>query len=99
MKTIPLSAVASQTVNVLLGGQNCTIKVFQKSTGLFVDVSVNNVPVVQGVIALNRNLIVRYPYRGFIGDLAFIDTQGAEDPIYTGFGGRFVFMYLEASDL
>lgn len=99
MKTVPLSAIPSQTLNVLLGGQNCTLKVFQKSTGVFVDVSVNNAPIVQGVIGLDRVRIVRYAYRGFIGDLAFIDTQGKNDPDYKGFGTRYFLMYLEASDL
>jgi len=99
MKTVPLSAVPSQTLNVILGGQNCTLKVFQKSTGVFVDVSVNNAPIVHGVIGLDRVRIVRYAYRGFIGDLAFIDTQGKNDPDYKGFGTRYFLMYLEASDL
>ncbi len=99
MKIVPLSSVPSQTLNVILSGQNCTLTVFQKSTGVFVDVSVNNAPIVQGVIGLDRVKIVRYAYHGFIGDLAFIDTQGTSDPDYTGFGTRFFLMYLEASDL
>lgn len=43
-----------------LGGQNCTLKVFQKSTGVFVDVSGNNGPFVQGVILL-RTIPVSVP--------------------------------------
>jgi len=99
MKIVPLTATPSQTLNVLLGGQNCTIKVYQKSAGVYVDLSINNAPVILGVIALNEVRIVRYAYRGFIGDLAFMDKQGSSDPDYTGFGTRFVLMYLEPADL
>lgn len=99
MKIVPLSATPSQTLSVLLGGQNCQINVYQKTTGLYVDLSVNNTPLVQGAIARNAVKIVRHPYVGFIGDLAFLDTQGTSDPVSTGLGARYQFVYLEASDL
>jgi hypothetical protein len=99
MRTIPLAATPSQTLSVLLGGQNCQINVYQKTTGLYVDLSVNNTPLVQGSIARNAVQIVRHPYLGFIGDLAFLDTQGTSDPDYTGLGSRYQFVYLDASDL
>jgi hypothetical protein len=99
MKLIPLSAVPSQNLSSLLGGQNCQIKVYQKTTGLYVDVSVNDAPIVSGVVCRNAVQLVRDAYLGFIGDLVFLDTQGTSDPDYTGLAGRFVFVYLEASDL
>lgn len=45
------------------------------------------------------NLIVRSAYLGFIGDLAFIDTQGTSDPIYAGLGTRFQLVYLFPVDV
>ncbi len=99
MKTIPLQAVPSQTVSVLLGGQNCQIAVYQKSTGLYLDLSVNNAPIVTTVICRDRVRLVRQVYRGFVGDLTFADMQGLSDPDYTGLGGRFLLVYLEAADL
>lgn len=99
MKTIPLQAVPSQTLSVLLGGQNCQIKVCQKSTGLFFDLSINNAPVVQTVMCRDRVKLVRQAYHSFAGDLAFVDTQGRNDPDYTGLGARFALVYLEATDL
>lgn len=99
MKVIPLAAVPSQTLSVLLANQNCQIKVYQKTTGLYVDLYVNNVAVVTGVVCRNAVQVVRQTYLGFVGDLTFLDTQGASDPTYDGLGARYQFVYLEASDL
>ena len=99
MKTIPLQAVPSQTLSVLLGAQNCQIDVYQKSTGLYLDLSINNNPVLQTVICRDRVKLVRQAYHGLAGDLAFMDLQGFSDPDYTGLAGRFVLLFLEPADL
>lgn len=99
MLLIPLDAVPSQTVDIVLNNQVCTISVYQKSTGLFLDLSVNNALIIGGVLCENANRIVRSAYLGFIGDLAFLDTQGSTDPVYTGFGSRYELLYLEPADL
>lgn len=96
MKIVPLVAVASQTLTVQLGGQPCRINVYQKSTGLYVDLYVSDQLIIGGVLALDRNRIVRSAYLGFLGDLEFADTQGREDPVSTGLGSRFLFCYIEA---
>jgi hypothetical protein len=54
---------------------------------------------VQGVICQNWNRIIRSAYLGFVGDFAFWDTQGSNDPTFGGFGSRFLLFYLEKSDL
>jgi hypothetical protein len=98
MLQIPISAAPSQSLSAQLGGQQCQIKVYQKSTGVFLDLSVNNARVVTAKLCLDRVKLVRRKYLGFIGDLAFVDTQGRNDPDYTGFGSRYLLVYLEASD-
>lgn len=92
--TIPLATVPSQTLTVTLGGQLCQISIYQKTTGVFLDMTANNVSIATAALCLDRVKIIRRPYRGFSGDLAFIDTQGVSDPDYTGFGDRFVLAYL-----
>lgn len=113
MQTIPLTAASSQTLSATLGGQVCQINVYQKTfwtdnneagmmaqiTPMFLDLYVNNSLIIGGVLCLNGTLIVRDAYFGFTGDLAFYDTQGEDDPVYTGLGSRFFLVYLEASDL
>lgn len=99
MLVIPLNAVPAQRVSVTLALQPCSIKLYQKTTGLFIDLSVNDTLIIGGVICEDRNRIVRDSYLGFIGDLEFIDTQGLADPDYTGLGSRFLLVYLETTDL
>lgn len=98
MLVVPLQALAAQQVNVTLGGQACTIQVAQKTTGMFLNLYVNNILVIGGVICEVGNRIVRSAYLGFIGDIGFIDTQAASDPVdlveYTGIGTRFFLVYI-----
>lgn len=99
MLSIPIQATPSQSLSSVLGGQNCQINIYQKSTGMFLDLFVSNSPIILSTICLDRVKMVRETYLGFIGDLVFADTQGTSDPFYTGLGSRFVLLYLEANDL
>ncbi|MDX3986173.1 MAG: hypothetical protein QHC88_13055 [Achromobacter sp.] len=99
MRKIPLRAVPSQSLNVVLAGQSCQINVYEKSTGLYLDLFLSHRPIVTAALCHDRVRIVREAYRGFVGDLSFLDTRGHADPVYTGLGGRFVLVYLEAADL
>ena len=92
-QTIPLNAIAGQTFTVQLGGQNCAINLYQKSTGLFCDVSSNGTQIAQTVLCLNLVNIVRESYQGLSGNLFFYDTQGMTDPYYTGLGSRYLLIY------
>ncbi|VWB88141.1 hypothetical protein BLA13014_04079 [Burkholderia aenigmatica] len=99
MQIIRLTAVPSPKLSVMLAGQNCQIAVYQKTTGVYLDLAMNNVPVKSGILCRDRVRLIRYPYLGFVGDLSFFDTQGVTDPAYAGFGARYQLVYLEASDL
>ena len=99
MQIIPLQPLPAQVLNVQLDGQPTTLGIYQKSTGLYINVQVNNAEIIGLVIGEDRNRIVRNAYLGFVGDLAFIDTQGTADPVYTGLGSRFVLAYIELADL
>jgi len=96
---IPLQPVPSQILSVVLDNQNCQISIYQRFFGLYLDLVVNAIPVRAGASCLNNNRIIRYKYLPFIGDLVFFDTQGSNDPDFTGLGGRYQFAYLEAADL
>lgn len=95
MLNVPIQPVPSQTLAVVLNNQSCRINIYTKRQGLFFDLYVANAPIVTGVISLDANRLVRDAYLGFIGDMAFFDTQGSSDPVYTGLGTRYVLLYLE----
>lgn len=90
---IPLTPVAAQTLTVTLANQRVRLVVYEKAFGLFVDVYSNDALVIAGVAARNLTYIVRSAYLGFSGDFFFYDTQGAEDPVYSGLGSRFLLIY------
>lgn len=93
MQVIPLTAVASQSFTIQLNGQNCEINIYQKSTGLYFDLILNGSGIVNTMICLNAVGLVREIYLGFVGQLVFIDTQGTDDPYYTGLGSRYILTY------
>lgn len=105
MQIVPLSPIPSQILRAGLSNQQTTLTVYQKATGLFIDVAVSDAPIVTGTACLDRKYIIRNTYLGFIGDLAFIDMNGIanlalrEDPTYTGLGSRFLLCYLTPADI
>lgn len=90
---IPITNVPSQSFSVQLGSQNCSINIYQKSTGLYFDLFVNNTSIVQTMICLNLVGLVREAYQGFTGQLFFFDTKGTSDPTYDGLGSRYLLVY------
>ncbi len=98
MFIIPLQAVPSQSVTVALASQNCQINIYQKNTGVFGDLYLNNNLVIAGVLGRNLKLWLMNTYLGFSGDLMWLDNQGSLDPYYIGIGSRYTLMYLLPSD-
>ena len=99
MQIIPINDVTTQQVNVQLNNQACLLNIYQNTYGLFMDVYVNNTLIIGGVACQYNNRIVRDLYLGFIGDLSFADTQGANDPTSPGLGTRYVLQYWTPADL
>jgi hypothetical protein len=99
MQTIPTDPVPSQVLSVTLGDAAVTLAIYQKSTGLYCDIGLNNAPLLYGVACLDNAPLVISAYLGFPGDLAFVDTQGSDPPHYTGLGDRFALLWLEPGDL
>ena len=94
MLAIPLQPGNNQSVSVLLGGQQCRINVYEKSTGVYLDLYVNGMVVAVSVLCLNNVPMMSDQYLGFVGTLMFYDTQGTADPVASGFGSRYQLQYL-----
>ena len=99
MQIIPLEATASQRLSVVLNGQACQLSVYQRSTGVYLDLYANGQPITLGARCPDRVKLVRQPYLGFSGDIAFLDTQGNQDPDYTEFGTRYFLIYLPPDEV
>lgn len=97
---VPLDQISNQTFSITLGSQSCQIKIDSKGEwGVFASVWVDDTPIVQSALCINRVGIVRYAYTGFVGELYFVDTQGSDDPDYTGFSDRFLLVYDDSAVL
>lgn len=80
MLEIVLSPVKAQQFTVTLGAQVCTIRLNQRTTGMYINITVNGEPCLHGVLCLNNNRIVRYGYLPFQGDLFFPTRRGTTIP-------------------
>ena len=99
MMTVSILPQKSQSISVDLAGQQCVVRLIQRESFLYMDLTVNGTPLIQGVPCLYGNKMVRYSYLGFSGDLVFMDNEGEQDPSYDGLGGRYVLYYIEESEL
>lgn len=100
MLVCPASQLPNQRFNTTLNDQDVTIGIRWRTTGLFVDLAFQRGdPIVSGVIARDRNRIVRSAYLGFVGDLVWVDTQGDYDPDWLGIGDRFFLLYLTPDEV
>lgn len=98
MKVVPIQPVPSQTVKVILGNQNVQITLRHQSQGMFVDVISDGVTLTSATIARDAVPLMPRDYLSFAGNLIFVDTQGADDPVYTGLGSRFQLVYFTAEE-
>jgi hypothetical protein len=89
MQAIALQPVPSQQLQI----------VYQKDSGIYVDLNVNGADISIGVIAHDVVPLVPTAYLGFSGQLVFTDTQGTSDPTYDGLGGRYQLVYLTAAEV
>lgn len=99
MIEITLKPIPAQQLSVTLGEQDCSIRLYQHSTGLYMDLSVSGDVIMAGVLCLNGNKLVRYQHLNFRGELFFADLLGSLDPEYSGLGDRFKLYYLSEDEL
>lgn len=114
MQIVPLAANPNETLQIVLGGQNCSIELrtldgYATTDTVSFDgakpylaftLSVSGVSITRTQNCLNRKrLLINRQYLGFVGDFMFIDTQGQDDPQWGGLGTRWQLVYIEAADL
>lgn len=91
---IPISASPSQTFDVALAGQTCTVSLdWRDGYGMFLSLMIGDSSICYGRICLDRVPIIRRVGSGLAGDLMFQDTQGVEDPRPDGLGSRWELIY------
>ena len=91
--SIPLAQTPNQSFSVILDGLSAQIALTTTEHGLFADVIYNGIAVALGRLCLDRVTINPNHYLGLPQFLGFADLQGTTDPVYTGFGARYLLIY------
>ncbi|CFQ73960.1 hypothetical protein N4227_12985 [Yersinia enterocolitica] len=99
MNVITLENKKSQSIFITLEGQSCLIRLIQRDSSIYMDLTVNGDPILQGIPCLYANKIVRYKYLGFRGDLFFLDNEGQSDPQWNGLADRFPLYFITEAEL
>lgn len=95
--TLPVVATASQTLNAVVNRQFVRLDLYQRSTGLYLNLWQGNALTVAGALCQNLRPILHADYLGLGGDFVFVDTEGASDPTYDGLGTRYRLTFVSAS--
>jgi hypothetical protein len=92
---IPVQALPNQKFNVDLDGQNCEIEILMRGLSLYMNLSIDDKVIQNGMICLNNVDIIQYNHLPFKGRMFFQDTQGNLDPLYYGLGDRWILNYVQ----
>lgn len=104
MLQIPLAAIPNQRLNVVLDGQNCTIKLRQMGKYLYFTLYLEQTAIAKNLIAMPGTQILQGLHTGFSGNFMMIDTTAPDAyshgvPEYTGLENRFMLLYLTDADI
>lgn len=94
MQEIPLQQYPAQELQVILDGQECTIKIYWRFGRLFCDLWVGETQITGGAVCMNGASIVQVTNSNFSGSLHFFDLLGDLPPQWNGLGARWVLTYL-----
>lgn len=103
MQEIPLRATGNQTLQVVLEGQNCSLRLYTRNLSdgvetLFCDLSIDQDPVFYGCPCLDGLPMPLYAWLGMTGQLVFIDMEGDEAPRWSGLGSRWKLLYMSPAE-
>lgn len=99
MQEIPLRAAANQTLQIVLGEQNCSLRLYTRALpggadALFCDLSIDQQPIFCGCVCLDGLPMPLYRWPHMTGRLVFVDMEGSDAPQWDGLGSRWRLIYL-----
>lgn len=96
---IPLIAVSNQQLNCSLGGQNCTLNLYQRDDYLYLDLAIQSEWIRRGAICIPYTPLITGS-TSFKGQIYCMDSISPVDaqqiPHYSKLGTRFNFFYVTA---
>jgi hypothetical protein len=99
MQQIPLTSVPTQRLAVTLDGQSCSIETRQNGQHLYLSLWLDQEMILGARVCRDRMLMLTGAhYRGFAGDLMWVDNSGFDDPQWYGLDSRWSLVYLSPSE-
>lgn len=102
MVEIPLIQAPNQELLVILGEQNCTLAIYQRNAGVFLDLSMLGGVVCRGAVCTPGQDILQVAQTVFSGALYIVDLQNQSKeqaaPHWSGLGSRWRLYYLTATE-
>lgn len=98
MVEIPLQAIPAQELQVILGGQNCTLRLYWRFWKLYMDLLVGANAVFSGALCQNCQFVNQSPSLLFSGGLMFVDALGDASPRWDGLGERWSLLWFDADE-
>lgn len=96
---IPTQAIPNQRFQIVLGGQNCIIHLYQRGKFMYMDLNCNGNDIRRGAICLTSVDLVQYPTPNFDGLLFFTDIKNHDhEPVYNELGTRYFLCYDDGAD-
>ena len=90
---IPIDALPSQSFDIDLNNRRCRFEFITKGVFLYMNLSIDEVEKINGMICLNNVNLIQYQDIGLDGKIYFSDTQGDVIPLYYGLGDRWVLFF------
>ena len=95
MSIIPIDKQPNQKFTIRIENKNVKIELITRGLFMYSNISVEEEPLFNGVICLNKINLIQYKNTKLKGSLYFKDTQGDEAPVYTGLNDRWLLVYEE----
>lgn len=90
---VPLSALPSQELSLVLGNQDVTVRVLTRGDYLYLDVLKESTPVIQGQLIVTGQNLLPSGLSNFTGNFQMVDINGNPDPVYTSLGTQYRLLY------
>ena len=93
MQLIPIDKQPNQKFNIRLEDKDVELEFITRGLFMYANIMVQKEPLINGVICLNGVNLNQYPNTKLKGKIYFKDTQGEDDPVYSGLNDRWILIY------
>ncbi len=98
MKVIPLIPNPNQSIQILLGEQEISMRIYQRNTSLYIDIKKGLDIVCLGQKCIFGKSLITFTQDILRGTLHFIDIKGTNPPEFSQISTRYFLVYLEENE-